>query len=168
MTYLDEAVDAAVSEYGIRPSEAIQRAIRKAIEAAEPFVRNEERAKLEAQLHAAADKLEATNLEGDGPTDLTAATVRAVKAQGIRDAVEGLASHPTPDGEDETDASAQFDRALPPTPASPVLGDEERERLKRMAAFWQQRAELGHHTIDRVDAAGNAALLRRLAQGEER
>lgn len=39
------------------------------------------------RLEAEADKLEMQNLEGDGPADPTAATVRAVKAQGIRDAL---------------------------------------------------------------------------------
>lgn len=44
------------------------------------------------RLEAEADKLEAQNLAGDGPSDLTAATVRAVKAQGIRDALDAAFS----------------------------------------------------------------------------
>lgn len=43
--------------------------------------------KVRERLMAEAEKLEQLNLEGDGPADLTAATVRAVKAQGIRDAL---------------------------------------------------------------------------------
>jgi hypothetical protein len=50
--YMEHAVEAAVSEYGIRPSEAIQGAIRKAIEAAEPFIRKQTVAELRDKLIA--------------------------------------------------------------------------------------------------------------------
>jgi hypothetical protein len=49
-----------------------------------------EREAMEQKLLACAERLENQNLEGDGPADLTAATVRAVKAQGVRDAVAAL------------------------------------------------------------------------------
>lgn len=42
------------------------------------------------QLLSEAEKLEKANLEGSEPADLTAATVRAVKAQGIRDALDAI------------------------------------------------------------------------------
>lgn len=61
-----------------------------AVTAALPELEAEWRERLEAE----ADKLERQNLEGDGPSDLTAATVRAVKAQGIRGALK--ATHQTP------------------------------------------------------------------------
>lgn len=42
------------------------------------------------QLLSEAEKLEKANLEGSEPADLTAATVRAVKAQGVRDALDAI------------------------------------------------------------------------------
>ncbi len=46
------------------------------------------------RLEAEADALEGQNLDFGHPADLTAATVRAVKAQGIRDAVAAALSQP--------------------------------------------------------------------------
>lgn len=55
------------------------------------------------RLGAVADALERQTLDGDGGADLTAATVRAVKAQGIRDALatafqDNTDSKEAPDG----------------------------------------------------------------------
>lgn len=52
-----------------------------------PAVRNQEHQRLKEALEAQAEKLERPNLDGE---DLTSATVRAVKSQGIREAVAAL------------------------------------------------------------------------------
>lgn len=62
--------------------------IEERLEAAAPAIEARALAEFEERLLAYADELEGMTLEGDGPADLTAATVRAVKAQGVRDAID--------------------------------------------------------------------------------
>lgn len=59
----------------------------KALQAAAPSIRQQERERLEQLLLGEAEKLERPNEPGE---DLTAATVRACKSQGIREALSTL------------------------------------------------------------------------------
>ena len=75
--------------WGALPSDAAVTLdeVAAALQAALPALREQLEAEVREGLEAEATKLEQANLSGDGPADLTAATVRAVKAQGIRDAL---------------------------------------------------------------------------------
>lgn len=100
MTYLDEAVQAALRQFGI--TDALARTV---IKLAEPFIRADERSKLEAEIDGF---IERNTMRSEDCGEVVAVGALESFAEDSFACVAATASHPTPDG-----------------PASPVLGDEE-------------------------------------------
>lgn len=148
-TYLSEAVEAAMSEYTIRPSERIEGAIRKAIEAAESFFATHYEQKgaegERGKLRKALDALEVAALGGYEerlmPEDTVADPYEARKLVAVTQDYSGEYScHWTPDGIDFIRSTIEELRAAleapdqPQAPSGPSLEDIEKLLIEKVGA----------------------------------